>query len=309
MTLSAENLVLSYSSGQSASSTTSEASPVVSEVSLTLQEGEITCLIGPNGCGKSTLLKALAGLLPPASGQVFLDNRPLPHWSRKAMARRMTLLPQNPVAPDDLSVYQLVSHGRFAWQGLFGRMTQQDLDAVEQALHLTGMDQLRHRSFNTLSGGERQRGWIALALAQQADILLLDEPTTYLDIGHQLEVLELLAQLNREHQRTIVMVLHDINQASQYSDRILAMQQGRIIADDSPVNAITPEMMQQVFGIQVELMMRQQGDKTWPYGLPVGRSSHFPGQDVDTPSSMTGNPSTTGNPPSKTDNQCMQKAG
>jgi len=303
MTLSAENLVLSYSSGQSASSTTSEASPVVPEVSLTLQEGEITCLIGPNGCGKSTLLKALAGLLPPASGQVFLDNRPLPHWSRKAMARRMTLLPQNPVAPDDLSVYQLVCHGRFAWQGLFGRMTQKDLDAVEQALHLTGMDQLRHRSFNTLSGGERQRGWIALALAQQADILLLDEPTTYLDIGHQLEVLELLAQLNREHQRTIVMVLHDINQASQYSDRILAMQQGRIIADDSPVNAITPEMMQQVFGIQVELMMRQQGDKTWPYGLPVGRSSHFPGQDVDTPSSTTGNPSST------TDNQCMQKAG
>lgn len=309
MTLSAENLILSYSSGQSASSTTSEASPVVPEVSLTLQEGEITCLIGPNGCGKSTLLKALAGLLPPASGQVFLDNRPLPHWSRKAMARRMTLLPQNPVAPDDLSVYQLVSHGRFAWQGLFGRMTQQDLDAVEQALHLTGMDQLRHRSFNTLSGGERQRGWIALALAQQADILLLDEPTTYLDIGHQLEVLELLAQLNREHQRTIVMVLHDINQASQYSDRILAMQQGRIIADDSPVNAITPEMMQQVFGIQVELMMRQQGDKTWPYGLPVGRSSHFPGQDVDTPSSMTGSPSTTDSPSSATSGQCMPKAG
>ena len=309
MTLSAENLILSYSPGQSASSTTSEASPVVPEVSLTLQEGEITCLIGPNGCGKSTLLKALAGLSPPASGQVFLDNRPLPHWSRKAMARRMTLLPQNPVAPDDLSVYQLVSHGRFAWQGLFGRMTQQDLDAVEQALHLTGMDQLRHRSFNTLSGGERQRGWIALALAQQADILLLDEPTTYLDIGHQLEVLELLAQLNREHQRTIVMVLHDINQASQYSDRILAMQQGRIIADDSPVNAITPEMMQQVFGIQVELMMRQQGDKTWPYGLPVGRSSHFPGQDVDTPSSMTGSPSTTDSPSSATSGQCMPKAG
>ena len=309
MTLSAENLILSYSSGQSASSTTSEASPVVPEVSLTLQEGEITCLIGPNGCGKSTLLKALAGLLPPASGQVFLDNRPLPHWSRKAMARRMTLLPQNPVAPDDLSVYQLVSHGRFAWQGLFGRMTQQDLEAVEQALHLTGMDQLRHRSFNTLSGGERQRGWIALALAQQADILLLDEPTTYLDIGHQLEVLELLAQLNREHQRTIVMVLHDINQASQYSDRILAMQQGRIIADDSPVNAITPEMMQQVFGIQVELMLRQQGDKTWPYGLPVGRSSYFPGQDVDTPSSMTGSPSTTDSPSSATSGQCMPKAG
>lgn len=282
---------------------------MVPEVSLTLQEGEITCLIGPNGCGKSTLLKALAGLLPPASGQVFLDNRPLPHWSRKAMARRMTLLPQNPVAPDDLSVYQLVSHGRFAWQGLFGRMTQQDLEAVEQALHLTGMDQLRHRSFNTLSGGERQRGWIALALAQQADILLLDEPTTYLDIGHQLEVLELLAQLNREHQRTIVMVLHDINQASQYSDRILAMQQGRIIADDSPVNAITPEMMQQVFGIQVELMLRQQGDKTWPYGLPVGRSSYFPGQDVDTPSSMTGSPSTTDSPSSATSGQCMPKAG
>ena len=262
MALTTEHLVLGYGSASS-------AHVVVPEVSLSFTEGDITCLIGPNGCGKSTLLKALAGLLPPLQGQILLDQQALSQWQPKDLAKRLTLLPQSPVAPDDISVFQLVSYGRFAHQGLFGSMTPEDVQAVDNALEQTGMQGLKHRIFNTLSGGERQRGWIALALAQQSDILLLDEPTTYLDIGHQLEVLDLLARLNQQQGLTVVMVLHDINQASQYGDRILAMQQGHIIADGSPIDVITPELIQKVFGIDIELIVRQQGEKTYPYGLPL----------------------------------------
>ncbi len=278
MTLHVKNLTLSYSS-KSGRKSSRKSGPksnpkasdniVIPQVSLTLNEGEITCLIGPNGCGKSTLLKALAGLLSPTEGQVLLDNKTLSNWSPKALARRLTLLPQSPVAPDDISVHQLVSYGRFAHQGLFGRMSQQDIDAVDNALNQTGMQPLKHRIFNTLSGGERQRGWIALALAQQSDILLLDEPTTYLDIGHQLEALDLLSRLNQQQGLTVIMVLHDINQASQYGDRILTMKQGRIIADGTPLEVITPKLMQQVFGIDIELIVREQGQKQYPYGMPL----------------------------------------
>lgn len=275
MTLSAQNLVLNYS-GQPIP----EKKATVQDISLTLREGEITCLIGPNGCGKSTLLKALAGILPPVSGTLELDRKPLSEWSAKALARCMTLLPQTPVAPDEISVEQLVSHGRFAWQGLFGRMTQADTDAIEDALQLTDMAHLRHRRFNHLSGGERQRGWLALALAQQADILLLDEPTTYLDPGHQIEMLELLSRINRDHRRTIVMVLHDINQASQYADRILVMQQGRMITDAPPDQAITQAMMQQVFGLNVELIRRQDAEKTYPFWIPATSSGLPPSEEV-----------------------------
>jgi len=148
-------------------------------------------------------------------------------------------------------------------------MGDSDIAAVEAALTMTNMNSLRDRNFHTLSGGERQRGWIALALAQQADILLLDEPTTFLDIGHQLEVLDLLSHLNRRHHLTVIMVLHDINQASQYADRILTMLKGQIIADDTPMKVVTPSLMKKVFGIEVELLLRQEGEKTYPCGLPL----------------------------------------
>ena len=258
MILTTHNLTLCY-----------QDNAVVCDTSIAFEQGKISCLIGPNGCGKSTVLRGLAGLMNPQSGQVRLDNRCLQQWPRKALARRLALLPQNPSAPDGISVQQLVNHGRYPHQGVLGPNNQADIDAVEWALQITAMSTLRHRLFNTLSGGERQRGWIALALAQQSDILLLDEPTTYLDMGHQLDILSLLANLNQTHQITIVMVLHDINQASQYADRILAMRGGRIIADGSPRDVISEQLINTLFGVQTELMMRSDGDRCYPYSLPL----------------------------------------
>ena len=259
MTLVAKHLALGY-----------QHQIVVPDASLTIARGEITCLIGANGCGKSTLLKALAGVHRPHAGSIFLDDTLLSAWPRKRLARELAFLPQTPIAPDDITLEQLVSHGRFAHQGLLGRISVADIEAIEHALAITGMTEFMHRPFNTLSGGERQRGWIALAIAQQAKLLLLDEPTTYLDIGHQYEVLSLLSELNRQHQLTIVMVLHDINQASQFADRILTMHQGQIIADAPPREAINAAMMQQVFGIDVELQTRHRGNKSYPYLIPTG---------------------------------------
>lgn len=242
---------------------------VVFDTSINFEAGKITCLIGPNGCGKSTLLRALAGLMPPHSGETRLSDRQLTAWPRKALARRLALLPQNPSAPDGISVQQLVSYGRYPHQGLLGHSSQADRDAIEWALTITAMSEFRHRAFSTLSGGERQRGWIALALAQQSDILLLDEPTTYLDIGHQMDVLHLLTMLNRKHHISIIMVLHDINQASQYADRILAMQAGRIIADGKPLEVISTQLLQALFGVGSELIMRKEGEHTYPYCFPL----------------------------------------
>ncbi|MEZ8026215.1 iron dicitrate ABC transporter ATP-binding protein [Enterovibrio norvegicus] len=259
MTLSAYQLTLGY-----------QSNIIIPSVSLTLHAGEITCLVGANGCGKSTLLKALAGVLKPRQGTITLNEKPLKDWSKKALAKEIAFLPQDPMAPDDISVYQLVSHGRFAYQGLLGKVTQKDVDAIENALKLTGMTKYKHRSFNHLSGGERQRGWLALCIAQQAKLLLLDEPTTYLDIGHQYEILSLLRALNQQQQLTIAMVLHDINQASQFADRIVTLQHGNIITDDTPINAVNEKMMMKVFGIDVEMQTRRDGNKIYPLAIPLG---------------------------------------
>ncbi|GAA3561853.1 ABC transporter ATP-binding protein [Marinobacter xestospongiae] len=257
MTLSAERLVLGYRG---------PASPrtIVPELSLSLSRGAIHCLVGPNGCGKSTLLKALAGVLTPLSGRVCLEGRELAQWGHRPLARRLALLPQNPEAPEDITVRQLVAHGRFAHQGLFGRSSAADRAAVADALALTGMAGLQNREFQALSGGERQRAWVALALAQQADYLLLDEPTTFLDIGHQLEVLSLLRQLNRDRGLTVAMVLHDLNQASEYADRLLVMDQGRLQADGRPAEVLTPALLRRVFGIEAAWVMQQHDGRRHP---------------------------------------------
>ncbi|UDL05626.1 ABC transporter ATP-binding protein [Marinobacter sp. CA1] len=257
MTLSAERLVLGYRG---------PASPrtIVPELSLSLSRGAIHCLVGPNGCGKSTLLKALAGVLTPLSGRVCLEGREVAQWGHRPLARRLALLPQNPEAPEDITVRQLVAHGRFAHQGLFGRSSAADRAAVADALALTGMAGLQNREFQALSGGERQRAWVALALAQQADYLLLDEPTTFLDIGHQLEVLSLLRQLNRDRGLTVAMVLHDLNQASEYADRLLVMDQGRLQADGKPAEVLTPALLRRVFGIEAAWVMQQHGGRRYP---------------------------------------------
>ncbi len=256
--LIAENLSLSY-----------QNKAIISNISISLQPGKISCLIGPNGCGKSTLLRALAGLMKPQSGWVKLDDINLSDWPRRNLARRLALLPQNPSAPDGISVEQLVMHGRYPHQGVFRSYCKTDYDVVDWALLMTDMASLRQRTFNTLSGGERQRGWIALALAQQSPLLILDEPTTYLDIGHQIDILGLLSQLNREHGITIIMVLHDINQACQYADRILVMNEGSIVADDTPLKVVSEQLLARIFGVQTEIIIRQEGERSYPFSLPL----------------------------------------
>ncbi|TKC89718.1 ABC transporter ATP-binding protein [Trinickia terrae] len=241
MTLVARDISLSHGSRR-----------IVDGLSATIEPGRITVLLGPNGCGKSTLLRALAGLLAPREGAALLDGMPLQNWPRKQLARRIAFLAQTQDVPDGLSVLDLVRHGRFAHRAMLRGETRADREAVEWAIDTVGLAALRDRPLAALSGGERQRVWIALALAQKADLLLLDEPTTYLDLGHQLEVMAMLRRLNAELGLTLVMSLHDLNQAMRYADRALVMRDGRLIADGPPVGVLTPEFVSRVFHVRSE---------------------------------------------------------
>ena len=223
--------------------------PVVTELRLDVPDGAISCIVGPNGCGKSTLLRALARLMRPADGRVLLDGTAIHRRPTKEVARHVGLLPQSPTGPEGLRVDDLVSRGRFPHQKLFQQWSEQDEAAVARAMAVTHTDVLADRLVDELSGGQRQRVWIAMALAQETPLLLLDEPTTYLDIAHQLEVLDLLQRLNREDGTTIVMVLHDLNEAARYSDHLVAMSQGRIAASGPPADVVTEDTVRAVFGI------------------------------------------------------------
>jgi len=236
---------------------------------LRIAQGSMVCLIGPNGCGKSTLLRALAGLFKPAQGVIRLDDVPLSAWAAKRLARRLAFLPQSPSVPEGTSVQQLVAYGRYAHQGLFAQSSMGDRQAVEWALNACGIAHLRRRDVSHLSGGERQRAWIAMILAQQSDIVLLDEPTTWLDIGHQVELLQLLADLQRQRQLTIVMALHDLNQASHYGERVLAMQHGRIVADGTAQEVMTSSLTEQLFGLVTQRVEQTVAGRVVPYCLPV----------------------------------------
>lgn len=228
--------------------------PVIRQVDLTIERGQITILIGPNGSGKSTLLRALARLLTPATGAVLLDGKPIAHLPTREVARRLAILPQLPQAAEGLTVAALIEQGRFPHIGPLGFLRQTDRAAIAEAMVLTDTARFAERPVDTLSGGERQRVWIALALAQATPILLLDEPTTFLDIGHQLEVLDLIKRLNRERRLTVVMVLHDINHAACYADRLIVLWQGQIVADGNPRTVITPELLARVFGVRAHIL-------------------------------------------------------
>ena len=227
---------------------------VLQGLNLALPKGAITAIIGPNACGKSTLMRAMTRLLVPQSGQVLLDGVPIHTMAPRKLARRMGLLPQTPIAPEGISVLDLVSRGRHPHQGLFGRWRAEDDAAVAEALELTGTSDLAERMVGDLSGGQRQRVWIAMALTQQTDVLLLDEPTTYLDINHQLEVLDLLTELNRSRGTTIVMVLHELNLAARYADLLVAIRDGCIHAAGSAQDILTEEMLSQVFGLNAKVI-------------------------------------------------------
>ena len=227
---------------------------VVHEVDLAIPDRRITAIVGANACGKSTLLRGLARLLRPHRGAAYLDGREIHRTSTLELARRLGLLPQAPVAPDGITVGELVGRGRYPHQGWFRQWTREDEAAVSRALEWTRTAELGDRSVQRLSGGQRQRVWIAMALAQETELLLLDEPTTFLDINHQVDVLDLLAGLNRDAGKTIVIVLHDLNLACRYADRIVAMKDGRIVAEGDPREVVDRDFVTEVFGVRCEVI-------------------------------------------------------
>ncbi|WP_082618522.1 ABC transporter ATP-binding protein [Oerskovia sp. Root22] len=222
---------------------------VVEDLSLTVAAGKITSIVGSNGCGKSTLLRGLARLLKPVGGAVLLDGEDIRTLPTKQVATTLGLLPQSPVAPDGITVADLVGRGRYPHQGWFRRWTAGDDEAVADALASTGTLDLAERSVDELSGGQRQRVWIAMALAQRTDLLLLDEPTTFLDIAHQIDVLDLLVDLNESRGTTVVMVLHDLDMACRYSDRLVAMRDGKVHTEGAPGDVVDARMVREVFGL------------------------------------------------------------
>ncbi|MBZ5750097.1 MULTISPECIES: ABC transporter ATP-binding protein [Metabacillus] len=258
-TLSAEHLSLSYGSTR-----------ILDNITLKVPEGKISVIIGSNGCGKSTILRSLARLLMPQEGVVYLDGKVIHQQSSKEIAKKLAILPQGPEAPEDITVKDLCYYGRHPHKGLFSRQTPEDEAIVNRALSATKMTDFVDRTLDELSGGQRQRAWISMALAQDTDLLLLDEPTTYLDLAHQIEILELLRDLNRTHGRTIVMVLHDLNQAAQYADHLISIVKGKIYQEGPPEIVFTKNMIKEVFGLEC-CIIENPVDQT-PLCIPIGLS-------------------------------------
>ncbi|HWI31831.1 MAG TPA: ABC transporter ATP-binding protein [Microbacterium sp.] len=257
-TLAAEELTLAYGDRT-----------IIESLDLQIPPGRITAIVGANGCGKSTLLRALARLIPPRAGRVLLDGKALHGRPSKEIARTLGLLPQSPIAPEGIAVADLVGRGRHPHQKLLARWSARDYEVVAQSLVATGTSELADRSIDELSGGQRQRVWIAMALAQETDILLLDEPTTFLDVAHQVEVLDLLTDLNRERGTTVVMVLHDMNMAARYADHIFALRSGEVVASGPPVEVMTSEMIRRVFDL--DCVVIPDPTSGTPIVLPRGR--------------------------------------
>ena len=242
---------------------------VLDALNVDIKRGTVTSIVGPNGCGKSTLLRTMSRLLNPTKGEIVLDGKSIHDIPTRKLATQLGLLPQTPIAPDGIVVADLVGRGRTPHQGILGRWSQQDYDIVAEALETTGISDLAERSIDELSGGQRQRVWIAMALAQRTETLLLDEPTTYLDVKHQLDVLDLLTELNRDRGTTIVMVLHDLNLAARYSDELVAVSGGKVFAHGHPREVITKENVKSVFGIDSVIITDPVSDQ--PAVMPIGR--------------------------------------
>ncbi|GAA2177071.1 ABC transporter ATP-binding protein [Leucobacter tardus] len=242
---------------------------IIDGLTLDLVPGTITSVVGANGCGKSTLLRALARLLQPQAGEVLLDGEPIRSKPSRDVARTLGLLPQSPIAPEGITVTDLVGRGRTPHQKPLSRWSQHDYAAVASALDATGIADLADRPVDELSGGQRQRVWIAMALAQETDILLLDEPTTFLDVAHQVEVLDLLVDLNRDRGTTVVMVLHDLNLAARYSDTLVAVRAGQLHACGAPNEIVTPDLVREVFGLDSQIITDPVSGS--PIVTPIGR--------------------------------------
>jgi iron complex transport system ATP-binding protein len=257
--LHAENLTLSY-----------DQRVVAEGLGVQIPDESFTVIVGPNACGKSTLLKALARLLKPRAGQVFLDGKAISQYPAKQVAHRLGMLPQTPIAPNGITVGDLVARGRYPHQSLLQQWSREDESIVAEAMRVTEVLELSNRFVAELSGGQRQRVWLAMVLAQQTPILLLDEPTTFLDIAHQIEVLDLCADLH-EQGRTLVAVLHDLNLACRYADHLIAMKAGTIVAQGHPGEIVTADLVQEVFGIECRVI----GDPETgtPLVIPAGRAA------------------------------------
>jgi iron complex transport system ATP-binding protein len=263
MRLNAKDLTLAYDNRR-----------VVEDLTVELPEGRVTVIVGANACGKSTLLRGLARLLKPAAGTVLLDGKDIHSLSTRAVAKTLGLLPQTPVAPDGIAVVDLVGRGRYPHQGWFRQWNTDDDAAVASAMRVTDTLELADRNVDELSGGQRQRVWIAMALAQQTDILLLDEPTTFLDVAHQVEVLDLITDLNRSAGTTVAIVLHDLNLAARYADHLIAMKGGRIVAEGPPSDVVTEETVAEVFGLESRVIPDPVSGT--PMVVPLGRHHAAP---------------------------------
>ncbi|MEV1146169.1 ABC transporter ATP-binding protein [Micromonospora sp. NPDC049799] len=226
-----------------------ERRTIAEDLTVAVPDGSFTVVIGPNACGKSTLLRALSRLLRPTAGAVLLDGEDIHRRPARAVARTLGLLPQSSVAPEGIGVAELVARGRYPHQGLLRQWSRQDERVVAESMAATGVDDLADRPVDELSGGQRQRVWLAMALAQQTPLLLLDEPTTYLDIAHQIEILDLCARLHEEQGRTLVAVLHDLNHAARYATHLIAMRDGRVVAAGPPREVVTAALVEEVFGL------------------------------------------------------------
>ena len=256
--LEVENLTLGYADRT-----------VIEALDLVVPSGRITAIVGANACGKSTLLRSMSRLLAPRTGHVLLDGREVHRTPAKELARTLGLLPQSPIAPEGITVADLVGRGRHPHQRILSRWSKQDDAAVAAALDATHTADLADRAVDELSGGQRQRVWIAMALAQQTDVLLLDEPTTFLDVSHQVEVLDLLTDLNHTRGTTIVMVLHDLNLAARYADQLIALADGKVHAAGEPAEVLTEDCVRAVFGLESQVITDPTSGK--PLMLPLGR--------------------------------------
>mgnify|MGYP001770233895 FL=1 len=249
---------------------------IVKNMTVEIPDKKITAIIGSNGCGKSTLLKAITRIIPHQSGRIILDGESIAKKDTKELAKKMAILPQTPDCPPGLTAGELVSYGRYPYQKGLGRLTKKDLEVIHWALEVTGTAGFKYEPVDALSGGQRQRVWIAMALAQETEMIFLDEPTTYLDMAHQLEVLELLQDLNKEQGRTIVMVLHDINQAARFADYIIALKDGQIVKAGTSEEVIAPDVLREVFQIDAVLGRDPRTNKPicMTYNLIKGEEKH-----------------------------------
>jgi iron complex transport system ATP-binding protein len=251
---------------------------VVDGLSVETPEGKVTMIVGANACGKSTLLRGLSRLLKPATGTVTLDGKDIHSLPARQLARTLGLLPQHPTAPDGITVRDLVGRGRYPHQGFFRSWSENDDAAVQRALEATETLALAGRNVDELSGGQRQRVWIAMALAQETDVLLLDEPTTYLDLAHQVEVLDLVTDLNRRRGTTVAIVLHDLNLAARYADNVIAMKGGAVVAVGSPLEVVTEGLVRDVFGLESRVIPDPVSGT--PLIIPIGRH-HVPANELE----------------------------